>query len=395
MPNKRKMSEEDYQEELEQEKDELDKLVTDHADQIKDIIENISMVEQRLSLEKKEKCENNQQIEKLIERNKELSQKTEENMLLLSKLQEKYSELKEYTEIKVFNLRILTKFKKMKKMSVKAENDAKIRERGLNIKLLEFLQDSLEEKDQELECPVCFESAKIPIFMCMDSHLICGSCQPKLKTCPECRKNYPDPPKRHRYAEKIAEEKKRLENRVNSLLKDLNEEAEENEAEGEQLIDLHNAGCKLFINLVGKHMVNRDLQTAFEKFGKVIEILNTGAGYAFVTFARPEDARIAMQEMDDRFVKECMIKVTTWKGWREGSRGYGQYGGHGAGAGHANRGGGYGAGRAVQGGYGRGGFNGGRRGGYDGGHGSRYGAGGGGEGSGYWTGKRGYRGGGP
>ena len=73
-----------------------------------------------------------------------------------------------------------------------------------------FIDDIIKEKEQELKCPVCFEIASVPIFMCQDSHLICGKCMPKLSVCPECREEYPRPPKRHRYAEKIVDELQRL-----------------------------------------------------------------------------------------------------------------------------------------------------------------------------------------
>ena len=65
MSAKRKMSEEDCQEEIETNREEFEKLVNDHAAEIKDIITNIAMVEKRISLEKLEICENNEKIEKL------------------------------------------------------------------------------------------------------------------------------------------------------------------------------------------------------------------------------------------------------------------------------------------------------------------------------------------
>jgi len=52
-----------------------------------------------------------------------------------------------------------------------------------------------EEADQEkkemthriLECPVCIELPKTPIYQCNNGHLICNSCHPKVKNCPMCR----------------------------------------------------------------------------------------------------------------------------------------------------------------------------------------------------------------
>merc|ERR1719430_983058 len=75
-----------------------------------------------------------------------------------------------------------------------------------NLKLLEYIDGKIEAKEKELECPVCFEVASVPIFCCDDQHIICSDCRPKVSTCPECRDPYPAKPRRHRYAEKAAEE---------------------------------------------------------------------------------------------------------------------------------------------------------------------------------------------
>ena len=40
-------------------------------------------------------------------------------------------------------------------------------------KLITFLVKSIEEKEAALECPVCLETAKAPIFMCQQQHLVC------------------------------------------------------------------------------------------------------------------------------------------------------------------------------------------------------------------------------
>ena len=73
-------------------------------------------------------------------------------------------------------------------------------------------QRSIEKKEEDLRCPVCLEVAKTPIYTCPDSHIICSACAtiPELKKCPECREDLPTPLKRHRFAEKIAEELEEL-----------------------------------------------------------------------------------------------------------------------------------------------------------------------------------------
>jgi len=88
-----------------------------------------------------------------------------------------------------------------------------------NIKLINLLTKSIEEKEAALECPVCLDTAKAPIFTCQQQHLVCNSCLPRLTSCPECREDYPGPPRRHRYAERDAEE---LEKMIKELAKLLN-----------------------------------------------------------------------------------------------------------------------------------------------------------------------------
>lgn len=77
-------------------------------------------------------------------------------------------------------------------------------------RLVEFVMRSISEKEAELECPVCLETAEAPIFMCQEMHLICSICQPKLTHCPECRLSYLRAPRRHRFAEKNAEDLHKL-----------------------------------------------------------------------------------------------------------------------------------------------------------------------------------------
>ena len=49
-----------------------------------------------------------------------------------------------------------------------------------NERLITFLTKSIKEKEADLECPVCMETAEAPIFMCQEMHLICSNCRPKV-----------------------------------------------------------------------------------------------------------------------------------------------------------------------------------------------------------------------
>ena len=75
---------------------------------------------------------------------------------------------KKYEEEKI-NTELLMLDKELKQTKNKA------RESSI---LLRFLNESISRKEKQLECPVCFEVAQAPIFMCSESHLICCECQP-------------------------------------------------------------------------------------------------------------------------------------------------------------------------------------------------------------------------
>ena len=69
-----------------------------------------------------------------------------------------------------------------------------------NSAMVDFIMQSIESKEKDLECPVCLETAIAPIFSCPESHVICSTCRPKVSKCPECRVTYKGPPRRHRFS---------------------------------------------------------------------------------------------------------------------------------------------------------------------------------------------------
>ena len=89
-----------------------------------------------------------------------------------------------------------------------------------DVTLLEYLQSSLAEKEKDLECPVCLEPATAPIYMCGEMHMICLTCKPRLSQCPQCRSKvgFRGEVRRHRYAEKIAQEVERIKQQRDKIL---------------------------------------------------------------------------------------------------------------------------------------------------------------------------------
>ena len=71
------------------------------------------------------------------------------------------------------------------KNEVKKKKINEIAPVGPNLPLLEYITRQIEAKERELECPVCFEVASSPIFMCSEDHLVCSDCRTKLSQCPE------------------------------------------------------------------------------------------------------------------------------------------------------------------------------------------------------------------
>lgn len=74
-----------------------------------------------------------------------------------------------------------------------------------------FINRQIDELKKELECPVCLEVAKSPIYKCEDDHLVCSNCKTKMSRCPVCRIRYPKgEPKRFRGAERSSEKLTKL-----------------------------------------------------------------------------------------------------------------------------------------------------------------------------------------
>ena len=89
-------------------------------------------------------------------------------------------------------------------------NDRETRVLSLLSKLIEAKEESIKEKEEELVCPVCLEVAEGEIYCCPGQHLVCSQCRPLVRDCPECRESYRGNTTRHRFAEKMTVELRRL-----------------------------------------------------------------------------------------------------------------------------------------------------------------------------------------
>jgi hypothetical protein len=95
------------------------------------------------------------------------------------------------------------------------------------LQILDFLTKSIDRYTANLECPICLTTAVSPIYQCSDAHLVCNKWRPKVKKCPECRVSYKEEYKRHRYAEREAEELENLTQERERLLEGWEERGDE------------------------------------------------------------------------------------------------------------------------------------------------------------------------
>jgi len=92
-----------------------------------------------------------------------------------------------------------------REIDLKSAEDSEL----MKVDMVQFLEESIKKKEENLECPVCLEAAAEPIFGCREFHLICASCKlkPEMTKCPQCRMEYGEGgPVRNRFAEREAEE---------------------------------------------------------------------------------------------------------------------------------------------------------------------------------------------
>ena len=77
---------------------------------------------------------------------------------------------------------------------------------------------------------------------------------------------------------------------------------------------------RLFIYGINETVSNSELESKFGEYGPVTDSYNTGKGYAFVTFADPNDGDLAMQMFHGEVIFGQRVKVD-WANPRGGGEG--------------------------------------------------------------------------
>ena len=213
---------------LDEKMKEFDREASARARKMAEKIEHIERLENEIKLNQKDMDINSEEIARLKEKHDVYQNIKKKKSVDLDKVKAEKVFLEKENDRKMSRLEMEVRLcqKELDDLHLqlskgarqKARNVTAVGDQGGNTDFLSFIEDSIKEKENELECPVCLEIARVPIFMCGDSHLVCSTCLPQLSACPECRKPYPKNPKRHRYAEKLVDEIKKLETKRNNVL---------------------------------------------------------------------------------------------------------------------------------------------------------------------------------
>ena len=210
--------------ELKRKKEELEKHAYDHAADMTITLDKIENAEQEMKSIRNKISDKEKEVEELAVEIEYLHTCEKETACNLQKLKEDKEAMENNSDKRASKLQneisnIESQIRRMP-INIDKDNDkhSESEHESVNNDLLNFLINSVQEKEKELECPVCLDVAQVPIYMCQDFHLICNTCLPKLKKCPQCGKKMPTPAKRHRYAEKHLDEKKQLEIKIDSIV---------------------------------------------------------------------------------------------------------------------------------------------------------------------------------
>lgn len=141
------------------------------------------------------------ELEGSINHKYEAIAKLQEELLVLSMRKDRVSaDMDKVTEAHQLKLEALKT--EISELEIKCSSYSVVR--GKKVEESSLPEDERSEVESELECPVCLEISRPPIYQCPEGHIVCSACKPLLKACCLCEKKYTDPPIRCRFAEKLA-----------------------------------------------------------------------------------------------------------------------------------------------------------------------------------------------
>ena len=160
----------------EDEKCENVKEMTKLDQEIQDLEGKITKIkeEQKVLSSKCDQCD--AQIEKMERKRKKLEKYMETEMNKVRLEGETITkEIQELNDSLQANIKATEDLARLDVTNSKAEagpSDASSGKNESTARMVDFLTKSIKEKESDLECPVCFETAEVPIYMCPEMHLI-------------------------------------------------------------------------------------------------------------------------------------------------------------------------------------------------------------------------------
>ena len=128
------------------------------------------------------------EISEIDERRKLLVKKSNENYEKMNGINTRSEEVEEHFSNSLKDSKIL--ITKLEGEIDTFQSQLKSLDEECKQPYLESINLKISAKEVELECPVCLETASAPIYMCLEQHLLCSSCRPKISTCHDCREPY-------------------------------------------------------------------------------------------------------------------------------------------------------------------------------------------------------------
>ena len=177
----------DLKQELEKNKQVLNQAVREHEDDIHTREQTLADIQQQLSEAQKLEEEMKRDLKRISKDIDVLQRQDLEMRNEISTRARKFSHSKSVQERKVDESRSkLRKF--VMDMKTKVKDRASASETGTSSNMIRppSMYDGL-NMESELECPICFELSRPPVYQCPEGHIICHNCRPRVSRCPVCR----------------------------------------------------------------------------------------------------------------------------------------------------------------------------------------------------------------
>ena len=175
---------------------EIEEFTSNTAKEMAGLVQEISSIEDANDkMVKRVRCID-AEAETLAKEKEEIKLALIENDKRLERLSHKKKEMEEMMDSE--NRKLMERKAEVREILSRLSSSGPLKQENtpVDVKMVEFLKQAVEKKEEDLTCPICLEIAKPPIFMCLNSHIICTACAPSVQACSECQEELPNPLRR-------------------------------------------------------------------------------------------------------------------------------------------------------------------------------------------------------